>query len=51
MPGKVKNIENEVAALRKDISLLTSTLKQLFCSEIEGAINSPKGWGGKEYVS
>jgi len=49
MPEKVKNIEDEVAALRGDISQLTSALRQLFDVEGEGA--KPKGSGGKDYVA
>jgi hypothetical protein len=36
MPEKVRNIEGEVAAIRSDISQLTSTLRQLFDAEGNG---------------
>lgn len=52
MPEKVKNIEVEVAALRSDIGLLTSTLRQLFDAEGTGNSSSPKKVGGKDsYVT
>lgn len=52
MPEKVKNIEVEVAALRSDIGLLTSTLRQLFDVEGNGNSSSPKKVGGKDsYVT
>ena len=53
---KVKNIENEVAALRGDISKLTSALSQLFDAESnsgqrQASKGSAGGDGGKGYVS
>jgi hypothetical protein len=52
MPEKVRNIEGEVAAMRSDISQLTSTLRQLFDAEGNGQPNSPKNTGGKDgYVA
>jgi hypothetical protein len=52
MPEKVKNIEGAVAAMRGEISQLTSALRQIF--DLEGNGKAPKdssGDGGKSYVS
>lgn len=52
MPEKVRNIEGEVAAMRSDISQLTSTLRQLFGAEGNGQPSSPKNTGSKDgYVA
>jgi len=51
MPEKVKNIEGEVAAMRGEVSLLTSTLRQLFDLEGNERSTDPKGVGGRGYVS
>jgi DNA-binding MarR family transcriptional regulator len=51
MPEKVKNIEGEVAAMRGEVSLLTSTLRQLFDLEGNERSSDPKGVGGRGYVS
>ena len=49
MPEKVKNIEGEVAALRGDVSQLTSALRQVF--DLEGGQEKAAKPGGKDYVS
>lgn len=48
---KVKDIGGEVAALRGDISQLTSVLRQLFDLDGTGHPNAPRNAGGKDYVS
>jgi hypothetical protein len=51
MPEKVRNIEGEVAALRGDVSQLTSALRQVFDLEGDGKAPKGSGDGGKSYVS
>ncbi|MCW4004592.1 MAG: winged helix-turn-helix domain-containing protein [Candidatus Bathyarchaeota archaeon] len=52
MPEKVRNIEGEVAAMRSDISQLTSSLRQLFDAEGNRQPSSPRNAGGKDgYVA
>ena len=47
---RMKNLEGEVAALRSDLGLLTSTLKEIFGLHGNGAQKAPL-IGGNEYVT